>query len=181
MTALLAAEKLSFAYQDEFWLFKDVDFCLRAGEIVGLMGPSGCGKSTLGYCLSGVIPHIYQGNMRGKVFLEGKDISALKLAEIAQKLGLVFQDPDTQLFSATLEDDVVFGPENLCRSRPEMEASLRRSLAATNMTAHRLRNPKTLSGGQAQLAALSAVLALDPRILIFDEAMSHLDQKGVSA
>lgn len=178
---LLEAEKLCFAYQDNHWILKDINFSLLAGEIVGIMGPSGSGKSTLCHCLCGVIPHIYPGRRQGRVLIGGADVNTMKLADIAQKIGVLFQDPDTQLFSSTLEEDVVFGPENLCWSWREMDNSLNDSLAATFMSEYRYRNPKTLSGGQGQLAALSAVLALNPPALIFDEAMSRLDEKGVGA
>lgn len=175
----MEVEKLSFAYPNNRRILEEVNFFLSAGEIVGIMGLSGSGKTTLCYCLCGIIPHIYPGEIQGRVFIAGTDISTMKLADIAQKLGILFQDPDTQLFSSTLEEDVVFGPENLCWSWSQIDRSLNSSLATTRMSEYRYRNPKTLSGGQGQLAALSAVLALHPQVLIFDEAMSQLDEKGV--
>ena len=181
MSYLLETEKLSFAYREQEWIFKDVNLSLSGGEILGVMGLSGSGKSTLCYCLSGIIPHVYPGIIQGRVLLEGLALEEMRLAQIAQKLGIVFQNAETQLFSSSLEEDVVFGPENLCWSWREMDDSLNRSLSATGMTEHRFRHPKTLSGGQGQLAALSAVLALNPQVLLFDEAMSQLDEKGVRA
>ena len=181
MRSLLETENLSFAYREGEWILKDVNLSLARGEIIGVMGLSGSGKSTLCYCLGGIIPHVYPGILSGQVFLEGTAVRDLKLFQIAQKLGILFQNAETQLFSSTLEEDVVFGPENLCWSWQEMDNSLQASLAVTGMTEFRFRHPKTLSGGQGQLAALSATLALNPMTLLFDEAMSQLDPKGVSA
>ena len=181
MINLLEAENLSFAYPGGDWIFKEVNLTLARGEILGIMGLSGSGKSTLCHCLSGIIPHVYPGHISGRVLLEGNPISGMKLAQIAQKLGILFQNAETQLFSSTLEEDVVFGPENLCWSWPELDQAITQSLNSTGMTAYRMRQPKTLSGGQGQLAALSAVLALNPQALLFDEAMSQLDPSGVAA
>ena len=178
MTSILKAENLRFAYSGGADLFKEINISLHSGEILGITGPSGCGKTTLIYCLSGIIPHIYPGLFAGTVEIEGEDTRNLTLPRIAQKLGIVFQDPNTQLFSHALEDDVVFGPENLCLPWAEMDRRLQKSLKITGMLNYRYRKPQTLSGGEAQLSALSAVLALEPAILIFDEAASRLDEKS---
>jgi len=181
MSALLEARNLSFAYSGQAELLKNIDFVLKKGEIVGITGESGSGKTTLLYCLAGIIPHIYGGELRGKVLLMGENISELKLPDIAVKLGVLFQNPDTQLFSAAVEDDIVFGPENVCRPWQDIDDNLKRSLEVTGMEEKRLENPKTLSGGEAQLSALASTLALDPEILLFDEVMSCLDKNGVKA
>ncbi|MCL1982203.1 MAG: energy-coupling factor ABC transporter ATP-binding protein [Clostridiales bacterium] len=179
MRVLLEARGLSFAYSGESYVFRDVGFILREGEIIGIMGESGSGKTTLLNCLSGIIPHVYGGKIEGKALLLGKEISKMRLPEIATKLGVLFQNPDTQLFSGTVEDDVVFGPENLCLPWQELDSSLKKALAAAGISEKRLSSPKSLSGGEAQLAALAASLSLDPAVLLFDEAMSHLDKFGV--
>jgi len=181
MSVLLEVRGLSFTYGGQGELLRDINFALSRGEIVGIMGDSGCGKTTLLNCLAGIIPHIYGGELHGRVLLKGEDISEMKLRDIAARLGVLFQNPDTQLFSSAIEDDIVFGPENLCFKWREIDDSLERSLKATGITEKRLKNPKTLSGGEAQLAALAAVLALNPEILLFDEATSYLDNRGVAA
>lgn len=181
MSILLEAKELSFAYSGQDCVFENINFTLKKGEIIGIMGDSGSGKTTLLSCLAGIIPHIYHGEIRGNVYLEGTDISKMKLPDIASKLGVLFQNPDTQLFSEAVEDDIVFGPENLCRSWQEIDDNLESALKITGMGEKRLRKPKSLSGGEAQLAALAAVLALNPAILLFDEAMSQLDEHGTEA
>jgi len=181
MSVLLETRGLSFAYTGQEALLKDINFTLKKGEIVGIMGDSGCGKTTFLYCLSGIIPHIYDGELNGKVFLMGEDISEMKLPGIAVKLGVLFQNPDTQLFSGAVLDDVVFGPENLCMPWQEIDSSLMNALKTTGIEEKRLRPPKSLSGGEAQRAALAATLALNPEILLFDEAASYLDADGVES
>jgi energy-coupling factor transporter ATP-binding protein EcfA2 len=178
MSVILEAKGLSFAYKGQKRLFSGVDFSLERGEIVGITGASGSGKTTLLYCFSGIIPHIYSGDMQGNVYLDGKDLSRMKLPEIAVRIGVLFQNPETQLFSEALVDDVVFGPENLCMTWQDMDDRLKNALDLTGMSEKKQRKPKSLSGGEAQLAALASVLALDPDILIFDEAASQLDERG---
>ncbi len=179
MSILLEAKGLSFAYEKDDYLLKDVNLTLKSGEIIGIMGASGSGKTTLTYCLSGIIPHLYMGNISGTVELEGQVISQMRVPQISEKLGILFQNSQTQLFSTSLEDDIVFGPENLCWGWNEMDISLKDSLAVTKMEKFRLQNPKKLSGGESQLAALSAVLAVNPQVLIFDESMAWLDDAGI--
>jgi len=181
MSVLLETVNLSFAYRGQEPLFKNIDFTLKKGEIVGITGDSGSGKTTLLNCLAGIIPHIYDGELEGGVFLMGENISGLKLPDIAVKLGVLFQNPDTQLFSGAVEDDIVFGPENVCRPWQEINDNLESSLKTTGMEEKRLENPKSLSGGEAQLAALASTVALKPEILLFDEVMSCLDKNGVKA
>ena len=174
----LQAQALSFAY-DETPLFSGVSFALEEGEWVDITGPSGSGKSTLCLLASGVIPRSLDvGKSSGQVLLFGENIAELPLAKVASRLGLVLQEPDSQLFSPLVEDEIAFGPENLCLPRDEIGARIERALTLTGMSAKRLADPDTLSGGQKQLIALAAVLALTPRVLILDEAFAMLDEKA---
>ena len=172
----LQARSLSFAY-DETPLFSGVSFALAEGEWVSVTGPSGSGKSTLCLLLSGVIPRSLElGKCSGKVLLFGEDIAGLSLAKVASQLGLMLQEPDSQLFSPLVEDEIAFGPENLCLPRDEIGARIERALALTGMSGKRQADTDTLSGGQKQLIALAAVLAMEPRVLILDEAFAMLDE-----
>jgi len=181
MSVLLEASCLSFAYPGQGEVLSEMDFTLAKGEIVGIMGDSGCGKTTFLNCLAGIIPHIYTGDLKGKVLIKGEDVSGVGLSDIARKLGVVFQNPVTQLFSGVVEEDVVFGPENLCLDWQEINDRLESSLSMAGIGEKRFLPPKSLSGGEAQRAALGAVLALCPEILLFDEAMSCLDKAGVES
>ena len=172
----LQARSLSFAY-DETPLFSGVSFALAEGEWVSVTGPSGSGKSTLCLLLSGVIPRSLElGKRSGKVLLFGEDIAGLSLAKVASRLGLVLQEPDSQLFSPLVEDEIAFGPENLCLPRDEIGERIERALRLTGMNAKRMADTDALSGGQKQLIALAAVLAMEPRVLILDEAFAMLDE-----
>ena len=172
----LQARSLSFAY-DETPLFSGVSFALAEGEWVSVTGPSGSGKSTLCLLASGVIPRSLDvGKVGGEVLLFGESVADLPLAKTASRLGLVLQEPDSQLFSPLVEDEIAFGPENLCLPRDEIGARIERALALTGMSGKRQADTDTLSGGQKQLVALAAVLALEPRVLILDEAFAMLDE-----
>lgn len=172
----LQARSLSFAY-DETPLFSGVSFALAEGEWVAITGPSGSGKSTLCLLASGVIPRSLDvGKAGGEVLLFGESVADLPLAKTASRLGLVLQEPDSQLFSPLVEDEIAFGPENLCLPRDEIGARIERALVLTGMSGKRQADTDTLSGGQKQLVALAAVLALEPRVLILDEAFAMLDE-----
>lgn len=171
----LEARSLSFSY-DETPLFSGVSFAVAEGEWVAVTGPSGSGKSTLCLLLSGVIPRSRdEGNRSGEALLFGEDVASMPLAQVASQLGLALQEPDSQLFSPLVEDEVAFGPENLCPSRDEIGSRITEALELTGMSGSRLAETDTLSGGQKQLIALAAVLALKPRVLVLDEAFAMLD------
>lgn len=178
---LLEARNLSFAYKAGKPVLSNFNFSLASGEIVGVMGTSGCGKTTLFYCLSGIIPKIYKGNYEGKVFLKGKDLEELPLTQTSAFLGIVFQNPDLQLFSDNVLEDLVFGPENLCMTKAEMEERL--AFVCGLLPLEPLLNKKvsTLSGGQKQMAAIASVLIMKPDVFLFDEVFAQLDEEGRSA
>ncbi len=179
MTIPLRARNLGYSFAEHLSpLFSGVDLGVERGEVVAIVGPSGSGKTTLCHCLSGIIPLIRGGVMEGEVLLDGTPTRALRPPEIAQKLGIVFQDPEAGLFFPVVEDEVAFGPENLCVAPVEIHRRVGASLAAVGMDAFAERNPHRLSGGEKQLVATAAVLSLQPDVLILDEAMSQLDDRG---
>ncbi len=175
---LLEAKELTFSYDGGHNLFENLNITVNAGECVAVTGVSGCGKSTLCLILSGIIPRNIKGNLTGSVKIGGNNIEDMLLAEVIKEIGIVFQNPDSQLFAPTVEDEIAFGPENLCLPRDEIESRIGIALETVGMSEHRFSSPSRLSGGQKQLVALAAVLALDPNILIFDEAMSQLDEEA---
>jgi len=173
----LSIKDLYFSYEDKK-ILRGIEFELEKGKISSVIGLSGCGKSTLCYCICGIIPHIIEGDLSGTVKVFGKDVSDARIAELSEKIGIVFQNPDTQLFSPTVEDEVAFGPENLCVPRQEISSRIEESLRIVGMSDFRKRHPHNLSGGEKQLIAIASVLAIKPKILLFDESLSQIDDEG---
>ena len=181
MNAMNAVEvkNLSFKYNNsEEYILKDVNFSVKSGETVAIKGQSGCGKSTLCNIICGLIPRIYKGNLTGEVLIYGENIENLSIAETVQKIGIIFQNPSTQLFSPTIEDELAFGPENLCVDKEEIGLRINKILKTINMEKCIYDNPNNMSGGEQQLIAIASVLMLNPSILICDEIMSWIDDEG---
>ena len=155
-----------------------IDFEVARGEMVVVTGLSGCGKSTLCFCISGLVYHNKDGVMTGQVLINGRDVLGMKPAGLALEVGMVFQDPDTQLFLPTVEDEIAFAPENLCLPPDRIRERVDYVLDILGIAALKEANPYHLSGGEKRLVALAAVLALDPPVLVMDEIMSQLDLAG---
>ncbi len=172
-------KNLSFKYNNsDKYVLNDINFSVNSGETIAITGQSGCGKSTLCNCICGIIPRLYKGEMSGEVLIFGENIKNLSIADTVTKIGIIFQNPSTQLFSPTIEDELAFGPENLCVDREEIGIRIDRILKTINMEKYRYDNPNNLSGGQQQLIAIASVLMLNPSILICDEIMSWIDDEG---
>jgi energy-coupling factor transport system ATP-binding protein len=158
-----------------------VTFDVAEGEFVALLGRVGAGKSTLCLALNGLAPHATGGRFRGSVTVEGLDTRSHPVARLAQTVGLVFQDPETQLTQMRVDDEVAFGPENLGLPRSEIAERVEWALAAVGLTDYRDRNPSLLSGGEKQRVAIAATLAMRPRVLALDEPTANLDPRGKAA
>lgn len=172
-------KNLKFKYKDSREIILDnVNLNIKDGEITAILGESGCGKTTLCRCICGLIPKVYQGEFSGELLLFGENIKNMTLAQVVTKVGIIFQNPSTQLFSPTIEDELAFGPENLCVDREEIGRRMEHILKTINMEDYRYENPNNLSGGQQQLIAIASVLMLNPKILICDEIMSWIDEDG---
>ena len=178
---IVEVEGLSFTYRGSRRKALDnVELHIEEGEFVIITGPSGCGKTTFCRCLNGLIPHFYPGDFKGRVVVCGLDTREHEIWELSQRVGLVFQNPENQLFCLTVEADVAFGPENLGLPRREIRERVNWALKATGMWELRHRAPHELSGGQQQRAAIAAVLAMRPDILVLDEPTSFLDPAGAA-
>jgi len=151
---------------------------VEAGSFVLVSGPSGCGKSTLALCLAGLVPHVSSARMRGQVRVNGLDAGAHPPAELARHVGLVFQNPATQLFNATVDEEVAFAPRNLGLPAEEIAARVAFALNATGIACLRGRAVHALSAGEQQRVAIASVLALRPRVLVLDEPTANLDWRG---
>lgn len=174
--------KLSFRYKgSEKPVFKDIDLDVEEGIITAVVGKSGCGKSTLLRCIAGLCPRVYQGELEGTISIFGESIAGISHVSLSTIVGIVFQNPATQLFSPTIEDELAFGPENLCIPREEIGNRMNDVLRIIGLEKNRNLNPANLSGGQQQLVAIGSVLTMKPRILLCDEILSWLDNEGRKA
>jgi energy-coupling factor transport system ATP-binding protein len=156
----------------------DVELKVRRGEFVVITGPAGAGKTTLCYCLAGIIPHFVNGLFEGHAAVNGRSLADLRLTDIAGLVGFVLQRPENQLFNPTVEEDVAFGPENLCLEPHHILDRLRSSLDFTGMRAYTKRTCSSLSGGETQRIVLSSILAMGPELLILDQPAAELDPLG---
>jgi energy-coupling factor transporter ATPase len=154
---------------------KDVSVRIEKGEFVLITGPSGCGKTTLCRCFNGLIPHFYQGELKGDVIVAGLNVRENPIQKLATHVGLVFQNPENQLFALSVEKDVAFGLENLGVRREEMRTRVDQALSLTGIYDLRERAPHELSGGQQQRVAIACVLAMQPGVMVLDEPTSFLD------
>ena len=181
-TAAVRLEGVWYRYAQhppEAWAVRDVSFEVPAGSAVLISGPSGGGKTTLLRCLNGLIPHFFAGEIRGRVELFGEDTRQLTLAQIACRVGTVFQNPDAHLLTTTVEAEVAFGVENLGIEAREGRCRCEWAMALTGADRLRGRLVGSLSGGEKQRVAIASVLAMRPRILLLDEPLSNLDPHGV--
>ena len=157
---------------------RDINLTFRRGEIAFLLGPTGAGKSTLYLCLNGLIPNLIAGQMSGRVVVAGMDTAEHGIPELAQKVGLVFQDPEVQIFSLTVEDELAFGPENLGLPTAEIMRRVQQAATAVQLQDLLAREPARLSGGQQQTVAVGSVWSMLPEVVILDEPTSNLDPEG---
>jgi energy-coupling factor transport system ATP-binding protein len=159
-------------------VLRGVSLAVERGEFLALMGPTGVGKSTLLIALNGIVPQSTGGVIRGRVTVLGADTRTTPVAELARRVGIVYQDAESQLFSTTVEDEVAFGPENLGVDPREIAERVAWALDVVDMSAHRGRAPSQLSGGQKQRVAIAATLAMLPEVLVLDEPTAALDPVG---
>jgi cobalt/nickel transport system ATP-binding protein len=170
MTPSLEVSRLAYAYPDGTQALFGVDFSIGRGERVALLGPNGAGKTTLVMHLNGILTAGH-----GTVTVAGLPVAKNSLKEIRRRVGLVFQDPDDQLFMPTVREDVAFGPANLGITGEELERRVKDALDRVGMLETIDRPPHHLSFGQRRRVAVATVLAMEPEILVLDEPSSNLD------
>lgn len=174
---MIKGSRLGFSY---FWdgesipVFEQANIELKEGEWTALLGCNGCGKSTLVRLMNGLLP-LQDGNLSVNGTNAGNPANKWELCRVC---GMVFQNPDNQFVSSVLEEDIAFGLENAQVPEREVTSKVKAALELVGLEGYEKRSPSSLSGGQKQRAALAGVLALNPEILIFDEATSMLDPKG---
>ena len=172
----LSTENLSFTYPDGTRALKNINIEIEKGEKVAIIGPNGAGKSTLFSHFNGLTEPT-----SGCVKIEGKPISFEKdeLLKVRQKVGIVFQDPNDQLFAPTVKEDIAFGPMNLGLSYDEVEKRVEDSLKMVGMENYEDKTPHHLSGGQQKRIAIAGIIAMKPELMILDEPTAGLDPDGV--
>ena len=172
----IVVERLSYRFPDGTAALDDVSFTLDEGERLALVGRNGAGKSTLLLHLNGLLPARPPAAPSVRVF--GRPATREHLLELRRDVGLLFQDPDDQLFCGTVADDVAYGPQQLGLSREEVAARVADALAQVGLSAAADRAPHRLSEGEKRRACLAGVLACRPRVLALDEPTSGLDPRG---
>jgi energy-coupling factor transport system ATP-binding protein len=176
---MIRVEELSFAYPKAAGpVLRGVNLSIPEGEAVLVVGPSGGGKSTLLRCLNGLVPHFHGGSFAGRVSVDGEDTLNHQPRELARKVGLVFQDPESQFVADIVEDEIAFGMENMGVPRLTMRKRVEEVLDVLDIAHLRRRRLDTLSGGELQRVAIGAVLTVQPRVLVLDEPTSQLDPQA---
>lgn len=165
-------KNLSFAYPDGTEALKNINLEIEEGESVAIVGPNGAGKSTLLLHLNGIL----EGE--GEIRIFGLPLNRENLKEIRRRVGVIFQDPDDQLFSPTVFEDVAFGPLNMGLSKEEIENRTQKALEAVGMLGFEERMAHHLSFGQKKRVAIATVLSMEPDILVLDEPWSSVDPRG---
>ena len=172
MTTVLQVHDLHFSYHDGHSALRGVTFQMCEGDKVALVGPNGAGKSTLMLHLNGILTG------KGEVSVGGKQLTRSNLPAIRAMVGLVFQNPDDQLFSPTVFEDVAFGPLHMGLPMQEVEARVSSALEAVRMSGFRDRLSHHLSVGEKKRIAIATVLSMDPQILVLDEPSAGLDPRA---
>ncbi|ACV25152.1 ATP-binding cassette domain-containing protein [Methanocaldococcus fervens] len=174
---MIETRDLHFRYPDGTEVLKGINFKVNKGEIVSILGPNGVGKSTLFLHFNGILRPT-----KGEVLIKGKPIKYDKksLIEVRKTVGLVFQNPDDQIFAPTVKEDVAFGPLNLGLPKDEVERRVKEALKAVGMEGFENKPPHHLSGGQKKRVAIAGILAMEPEVIVLDEPTSGLDPVGAS-
>lgn len=170
---IIEIKDLSFNYNEETEVLKNVNLAIKKGEWISILGHNGSGKSTLSKLIIGLLKAD-----KGEIIVDGITLNEKTVNEVRRKIGIVFQNPDNQFVGVTVEDDIAFGMENLCFEREEMIRRIKEYAEKVNMSEYLKKEPHNLSGGQKQRVAIAGILAMNTDIIIFDEATSMLDPKG---
>jgi len=177
MVELIGIRNLSFSYGKKEVL-KGINLSINKGEFVGIIGPVGSGKSTLLLIMNGVIPNLINGNFDGEVHVRGMDTKTSKVSEISKSVGIVLQDPNSQIFSLRLRDEVAFALENRKLPADEVERRVNKYLSLFGLQSMKDEDPNNLSEGQKQKLAVASTLAMEPELILLDEPSSSLDFGG---
>ena len=171
--AIIEVKDLTFSYDETKTTIDHVSFAIEEGTYTTIVGHNGSGKSTIAKLLAGLLE-----KKSGSILIDSMELNLENLSRIRSRIGIVFQNPDNQFIGSTVRDDIAFGLENHCVPQPEMDGIIEVNAERVHMTKYLDHEPSRLSGGQKQRVAIAGVLAMKPKILIFDEATSMLDPSG---
>lgn len=179
MSVDIEFQDLTFTYEGAGQpALKNINLTVSPGEIILITGPAGSGKTTLCSCINGLVPHFHEGELSGEVLVRGYNTRRARVGGLASLVGMVFQDPESQLVTNSVADEVAFGPENLGIPREEIYRRVEEALKATRLQGYDEREPHTLSGGEQQACVIAAVYAMHPEIYVMDEPLANLDPEG---
>ena len=179
MTFDIDFQNVTFTYEGSNEpALKNIKLSIKPGEIVLITGPAGSGKTTLCSCINGLIPHFHEGNLQGDVLVRSYNTKKARIGGLASLVGMVFQDPESQLVTSSVVDEVAFGPENFGVPREEINERVKAALTATRLEGYEEREPFNLSGGEQQACVIASVYALQPDIYVMDEPLANLDPSG---
>ena len=170
---IIEVKNLSFAYDESAKTIDEVSFSIEEGTYTTIIGHNGSGKSTIAKLIAGLLE-----KASGSIMVDDMELNVENLSKIRSNIGIVFQNPDNQFIGSTVRDDIAFGLENHCVPQEDMDRIIEENAALVGMTKYLNQEPTRLSGGQKQRVAIAGVLAMKPKILIFDEATSMLDPQG---
>jgi len=177
--SIITLENVSWAYsRARDWALKNISMTIGEGECIAVMGENGAGKTTFCRLLNGLIPHSLDGKLLGTVTVDGVLTNSCTVARLAEKVGMAFEDPQSQLFTAKVSDEIAFALENMRRPAAEIREKVRRALEIAGLSAYADYAPSALSGGQKQRLAIAAAVAMAEKILVLDEPASQLDPAG---
>ncbi|KOR26596.1 energy-coupling factor transporter ATPase [Clostridium sp. L74] len=175
---MLEIKNLSLSFQNNYKVFQNINIKVKRNKVTLLTGKSGCGKSSLLMCITGVIPDIIEGNISGEIIYKGENIENKGVKTVSGEIGYMFQDPDSQLCTFTVEDEIAFGLENIKVDPSHMDNIIDEVLDRIGIKHLKKRQLNQLSGGEKQKVALASILALDPEVILMDEPTANLDPKS---
>ena len=176
---IISMTDVSYRYpRTKKWVLKHINLEIREGEFLAIMGENGAGKTTLCQCMNSAVPNFHEGKLTGTVSVFGIDTKNCKMSNLCDKVGMVLEDPEAQLFTTTVRNEVAFGAENLCIPREEILERIDWALKTVGLSEFIDRAPTALSGGQKQRLAIATNLAMRPPVLVLDEPTSQLDPVG---
>jgi energy-coupling factor transporter ATP-binding protein EcfA2 len=178
---VIEMDRVTFRYpQTETPTLTEVSLRVEPGEFLGIVGPTGSGKTTLLYLMAGIIPHYFHGQIEGRITIDGLPTTGLSLARLTERVGVVLQDPEAQLFNLLVRDELAWGLENRGRSRESIAQDVADTVSFFHLEHLQDRITYDLSGGEKQRVALAAVHALAPQVFLFDNPTSQLDPLGAA-